>query len=158
MLVKEVMTTDVVVLDMYMSLRDAVSLLAEKNISGAPVVDNNGELAGILTEKDVLREVKEAADEVRMVFPSIHSMGIMFELSKGETEILEAFKEQANVVVMDVMTKNVITCTPDTTVNEVASILVKRDINRLPVVDEDNHVVGIITRGDIVKSISKNSG
>jgi CBS domain-containing protein len=141
-----------------MSLGDAVTLLAEKNISGAPVVDNNGELVGILTEKDVLREVKEAADKVRMVFPSIHSMGIMFELSKGETEILEAFKEQSNVVVMDVMTKNVITCTPDTTVNEVASILVKRNINRLPVVDEDNHVVGIITRGDIVRSISKNSG
>ena len=158
MLVKEVMTTDVLVLDMFMSLREAVSLLAEKNISGAPVVDNDGELVGILTEKDVLREVKEAADDVHMVFPSIHSMGIMFELSKGETEILEAFKEQANVVVMDVMTKSVITCTPDTTVNEVASILVKRNINRLPVVDEDNHVVGIITRGDIVRSISKNSG
>ena len=158
MLVKEMMTTDVILLKEYMSLKDAVKVLAAHNISGAPVVDNEDVLVGILTESDILKAIKAAADEVRMVFPSIHSMGIMFELSKGETEILEAFEEQANMVVMDVMTRNVLTCTPDTTVNEVASIFVKRGINRLPVVDEEGRVVGIITRGDIVRSISKNSG
>ncbi|NIP36954.1 MAG: CBS domain-containing protein [Thermoplasmata archaeon] len=152
------MTIDVVTLNGYMSVREAAKILAECNISGAPVLDNEGKLVGMLTESDILRSVKAAADEVRMVFPSIHTMGVMFELAKGETEIMEAFEEQANTVVMDVMTKNPITCSPDTALNEVASILVKESINRLPVVDDEGRVVGIVTRGDIVRAFAQNSG
>lgn len=151
MLVKEIMTTDVVTLNGYMSVRQAAELLAARNISGAPVVDSDGKIIGILTETDILRSVKAAADEVHMVFPSLHTMGVMFELSKGEKEIVKAFEEQANTIVMDVMTKNVHTCSPDTTLNEVASTFVEEGINRLPVVDEEGHVVGIVARGDIVR-------
>ncbi|MCK5414110.1 MAG: CBS domain-containing protein [Thermoplasmata archaeon] len=158
MKVREVMTIDVVTVNGFMSVRQAAKILAECNISGAPVIDNEGKLVGMLTEKDILKSVKSAADEVRMVFPSTHTMGVMFELAKGETEIMEAFEEQANTVVMDVMTKNVVTCRPGTTLNEVASILVKKGINRLPVVDDEDHVVGIITRGDIVRAFAQNSG
>ena len=158
MKVRKVMTIDVVTVNGFMSVRQAAKILAECNISGAPVIDNEGKLVGMLTEKDILQSVKGAADEVRMVFPSTHTMGVMFELAKGETEIMEAFEEQANTVVMDVMTKNVVTCRPGTTLNEVASILVKKGINRLPVVDDEDHVVGIITRGDIVRAFAQNSG
>ena len=157
MLVKEIMTTDVVTLNGYMSIRQAAELLAARNISGAPVVDIEGKLIGILTETDILRSVKNAADEVHMVFPSLHTMGVMFEMSKGEKEILKAFEEQANTIVSDVMTTKVITCTPDTTLNEVASTFVDKGINRLPVVDEDNRVVGIVARGDIVRVFRVNN-
>jgi CBS domain-containing protein len=156
MLVKEVMTTEVVTLNGFMSIREAAEVLAARNISGAPVVDNEDKLIGVLTESDILLSVKNAADEVHMVFPSIHTMGVMFELSKGETEIMKAFEEQANTVVMDVMTRNVITCRPDTALNEVASLLVEKRINRIPVIDDDDRVVGIVTRGDIVKAFSEN--
>ena len=152
------MTIEVVTLNEYMSVREAAKILAECNISGAPVLDSEGKLVGMLTETDILRSVKSSADEVHMIFPSVHTMGIMFELAKGETEIMEAFEEQANTVVMDVMTKQVFTCDQDTLLNEVASILVKKGINRLPVVDDDGHVVGIVTRGDIVKAFAQNSG
>ena len=152
MRVKEIMTTDVVKLNGFMSISDATDLLASRNISGAPVVDGDGKLIGIVTETDILRSVQEAADEVHMVFPSLHPMGVMFEISKGKKEILKAFEEQANTVIIDVMTKNVVTCAPDTTLNEVASTFVEKGINRLPVVDEEGHVVGIIARGDIVRA------
>ena len=157
MQVREVMTSDVVTLNEYMSVREAAKVLAECNISGAPVLDSEGKLVGMLTESDILRSVKRASDEVRMVFPSVHTMGVMFELAKGETEIMEAFDEQANTVVMDVMTRNPITCRQETPVNEVASILIKKGINRLPVVDDEDRVVGIITRGDIVRAFAQNS-
>ena len=157
MKVRKVMTIDVVTLNGFMSVREAAKILAECNISGAPVIDNEGKLVGMLTETDILRSVKGAADEVHMVFPSIHTMGVMFELAKGEIEIMEAFEEQANTVVMDVMTKNVITSHQDTDLNKVAAILVKKGINRLPVVDDEGHVVGIVTRGDIVKAFAQNS-
>ena len=156
MKVREIMTIDVVTLNEYVSVREAAKVLAECDISGAPVLDNENELVGMLTETDILRSVKSAADEVHMVFPSIHTMGVMFELAKGETEIMEAFDEQANTVVMDVMTKNVITCHQDDDLNRVASILVQKGINRLPVVDDDGHVVGIVTRGDIVRAFAQN--
>jgi len=158
MKVREIMTIDVVTLNEYVSVREAAKVLAECDISGAPVLDNENELVGMLTETDILRSVKSAADEVHMVFPSIHTMGVMFELAKGETEIMEAFDEQANTVVMDVMTKNVITCHQDDDLNRVASILVQKGINRLPVVDDDGHVVGIVTRGDIVRAFAQNQG
>jgi CBS domain-containing protein len=157
MLVKKIMTTDVLTLNGYMTIRQAAELLAARNISGAPVVDNEGKVVGMLTETDILRSVKSAADEVHMVFPSLHTMGIMFEMTKGEKEILKAFEEQANTVVMDVMTKNVITCTPDTTLNAVASTFVEKGINRLPVVDEDGKLVGIVARGDIVRVFRVNN-
>ena len=156
MLVRDIMTSDVVTLNAFMSIREAAQVLAECNISGAPVLDNEGKLIGILTENDILRAVERAADEVHMVFPSVHTMGVMFELAKGETEIVEAFDETANTVVMDVMTKAVITCGPETSLNEVASIFVDKGINRIPVVDDGDHVVGIVTRGDIIKALSMN--
>lgn len=158
MKVREVMTIDVVTLNGFMSVREAAKILAECNISGAPVIDIEGKLVGMLTETDILKSVKSAADEVHMVFPNTHTIGVMFELAKGETEIMEAFEEQANTVVMDVMTRGVVTCRLGTNLNEVASILVKKGINRLPVVDDEDHVVGIITRGDIVRAFAQNSG
>ncbi len=157
MKVKEVMTRDVVTLNEYMSLREASEAFAKEDISGAPVVDKDGKLIGMVTESDILRAVGEAADKVRMVYPSVHNMGVFFEISRGEVEILKAFEEQANTVILDVMTQNVITCTPETTVNEVARILITKSINRLPVVDGDGKVVGIITRGDIVHAFSLNN-
>ncbi len=157
--VREVMTIDVVTLNGFMSVREAAKILAECNISGAPVIDIEGKLVGMLTETDILKSVKSAADDVHMVFPNnTHTIGVMFEMAEGKTEIMEAFEEQANTVVMDVMTKGVVTCRQGTDLNEVASILVKKGINRLPVVDDEDHVVGIITRGDIVRAFAQNSG
>ena len=158
MKVREVMTIDVVTLNGFMSVREAAKILAECNISGAPVIDIEGKLVGMLTETDILKSVKSAADEVHMVFPNTHTIGVMFEMAEGKTEIMKAFEEQANTVVMDVMTRGVVTCRQGTNLNEVASILVKKGINRLPVVDDEDHVVGIITRGDIVRAFAQNSG
>ena len=154
MVVREIMTKDVVTLNAYTSLREASEILAKNDISGAPVLDNDGGLIGVVTETDILRSVGKAADQVKMVYPSIHTMGVFFEMSRGEVEILKAFEEQANTVIMDVMTKKVITCTLETTVNEVARIFIDKGINRLPVVDEDGKVIGIVTRGDIVRAFS----
>jgi CBS domain-containing protein len=69
MKVRKVMTSDVVTLNEYMSVREAAKILAECNISGAPVLDSEDKLVGMLTETDILRSVKSAADEVHMVFP-----------------------------------------------------------------------------------------
>jgi len=125
-------------------------MLARHKISGAPVVDGDGVLIGILTEADILRAVSSSADKVKMVYPSLHTMGVFFEMSRGEVEIMKAFEEQAHTVVGDCMTKKVLTCHPDDDLNDVARQLYQRNINRIPVVDPDDRVVGIVTRGDIV--------
>ena len=160
MKVKEIMTKEVINLTQFMSLKDASELLARYNISGAPVVDGDGVLIGILTEADILRAVSSSADKVKMVYPSLHTMGVFFEMSRGEVEIMKAFEEQASTVVGDCMTKKVLTCGPDDDLNDVARTLYQRNINRIPVVDDDNKVIGIVTRGDIVKAFccQANSG
>jgi CBS domain-containing protein len=158
MKVKEVMTKDVVTLNQFASLREAAETLAKNGISGAPVVGTDGELIGILTEADILRAVGGSADRVKMVYPSLHTMGVFFEMSRGEIEILKAFEEQANSVVGDAMTKKVITCVPNDDLNEVARQLYMKSINRVPVVDGEGHVVGIVTRGDIVRAFCVQGG
>jgi len=158
MKVKEVMTKDVVTLNQFDSLREAAEALAKHGISGAPVIGADGELIGILTEADILRAVGGSADRVKMVYPSLHTMGVFFEMSRGEIEILKAFEEQANSVVGDAMTKKVITCGPEDDLNEVARQLYMKGINRVPVVDADGHVVGIVTRGDIVRAFCVQGG
>jgi CBS domain-containing protein len=154
MKVRKIMTEDVVTLNQFMSLREASEVLAKHAISGAPVVDPEGKLIGILTEADVLRAVSASADRVKMVYPSLHSMGVFFEMTRGEVELLKAFEEQAETVVGDVMTSKVVTCGPDDDLNEAARILYQRNFSRIPVVDDEGHVVGIVSRSDIVRAFS----
>ena len=157
MKVEQVMTKDVITLRPFMSLRDAAEIFATNDISGAPVIDNEGRLVGILTENDILTAVGEASDRIKMVYPSLHTMGVFFEMSRGEVEIVKAFEERANTVVSDVMTQQVITCSPKDKVRDVARVLVENGINRIPVVDDEERVVGILTRGDIIKVFSENT-
>ncbi len=148
------MTREVVSLNQFMSLKEAAEVLAKHGISGAPVVDPEGKIIGILTEADVLRAVSSSADRVKMVYPSLHTMGVFFEMARGEVELLKAFEDQAKTVVGDIMTKKVITCKPDDDINEAARILYTRNFSRVPVVDDEDRVVGIVSRSDIVRAFS----
>ena len=134
-------------------VKDAAAMLAEKNVSGVPVVEN-GKVVGVFTEIDVLRSIKTTKKDLRLVFPSISSLGIAFQEEVTQREILEAYEEIGNTPVKDVMSKEVITVHPDITVNEAIVMMVERKIQRLPVV-ENKTLIGIVTRGDIIRGLAK---
>ena len=102
------------------TVRDALDMMKEYHIGGIPVVDEEGKLVGIVTNRDL------------------------------------RFERNLNSLVDDVMTKdNLVTTTQSTDLHEAADILQKHKIEKLPVVDKDNHLVGLVTYKDITKAKDK---
>ncbi len=147
------MTATVVTISPDTIVKDASALLAEKNISGVPVVDGS-RLVGIFSEADVLRSIKTTKKDMRLIYPSISSLGIAFQEDVTQREIIEAYAEIGQRPVKEVMSKTVETVGPDMELNEAIVNMVQKSINRLPVV-EKNQLVGIITRGDVIRGLAK---
>jgi CBS domain-containing protein len=153
--VREVMTKDVVTVTPDTLVKDAASLLAEKDISGMPVIEGD-RVVGIFSEADVLRSLKTTKKDLRLIFPSVSSLGIAFQEDVTQREILDAYEEIGNRTVRDVMSKNVMTVEPDMPLNQAIVKMVQGEINRLPVV-EKNVLVGIVTRGDVIRGLAKDA-
>jgi len=152
--VKEIMSQPVVSIGPDILVKDAAAMLAERNISGVPVVDADGRVIGIFSEADVLKSIKTQKKDIRLVYPSISSLGIAFQEDITQREILGAYEEIGNTAVKDIMSRNVVTVGPDMAVNEAIVKMVQKGINRLPVVDK-NALVGIVTRGDVIRGLAK---
>lgn len=149
------MTKDVVTVTPDTLVKDAASLLAEKDISGMPVIEGD-RVVGIFSEADVLRSLKTTKKDLRLIFPSVSSLGIAFQEDVTQREILDAYEEIGNRTVRDVMSKNVMTVEPDMPLNQAIVKMVQGEINRLPVV-EKNVLVGIVTRGDVIRGLAKDA-
>lgn len=152
--VKDIMKTEVIILKPTDTLNEAVKKFAEKDIHGAPVVDEDNKIIGILTEKDILSELKTKTTKLSLVFPSSHALGMTFQESITQQEVREAFKEVGKTPVSEVMNKRVITTAPDDRIVEIAVKMVNENVHRLPVV-ENGEVVGFITRADIIKGLAE---
>lgn len=152
MKVKDVMSKPVTTIAIDTPVKDAAAMLADKNISGAPVMEGD-KIVGIFTEADVLRSLKTMKKDLRLVYPSISSLGIAFQEEVTQREILEAYEEIGNLPVKDVMSREVVTVDADIPLNEAISKMVLKGIHRLPVLDK-NTLVGIVTRGDIIRGLA----
>jgi len=151
--VREVMSAPVATVSPETTVKDAAALLAEKDISGVPVVEGT-RVVGIFSEADVLRSLRTTKKDLRLIFPSVSSLGIAFQEDVTQREILEAYEEIGNKPVKDVMTKEVVTVEPDIPLNDAIVKMVQRGISRLPVV-EKNALVGIVTRGDVIRGLAR---
>lgn len=128
MYVGRIMCTDLVTAPLSMTLIEADEQLKEKKIDHLVVVDENGEMAGIISDRDLKLNQPSPATTL-----STHELNyILGQLTIGM-----------------IMVKNVITVTPDTTIERAALIMQQNSINSLPVV-ENNETVGIITTYDVV--------
>lgn len=146
--VREVMTTDVLTLDVDMTIDDAVRRLSERGISGAPVVDPEGRLIGLLDDTDLL------LSEARLHAPTTIELLGAYITFPGESQRYEEQVRQALAqTVESAMEDDVESVTDDATVETVATIMVDRHVSRVPVVDSEGRVIGIITRGDLVGAL-----
>src|SRR6266404_266436 len=139
--VQEIMTTTVVTLPPTADLQTAAQVLAEHQVSGAPVVDPNGSVVGVVSEADLLGLVG---------LPRGHTFRDLLRHLLGDP--LPGRKTGTTVAA--IMTTPAITVQPTTPIREAAQLLSARRIKRLPVVDAAQHLVGIIARADIVRVLS----
>lgn len=153
--VRDLMTTQVVTLKPDDTVKKAVIKFALDNVSGAPVVDNRNHLLGILSENDVLEMLLKYQEALDDDSPGSVMLNYPMDSTLEENPALKSISDEiSNTLVSDVMTRTVLTTTPDTTIMEVLSAMIEMKVNRLPVV-EKGVVVGIISRGDIVFALYK---
>jgi CBS domain-containing membrane protein len=140
--VKDVMTNTVVFVKRDADLHEAARILSENRISGMPVVDDNNRVIGVISEADLLTL---AGVRHEHVFKDIlrHILGEPVSSGNGGNRV------------EDVMSFPPITSMPDDDIADVANILDEKRIKRLPVVNAEGILIGIVSRADIVKSISK---
>jgi CBS domain-containing protein len=140
--VQDVMTSDVLSIQKYESIMHVAQILSERNISGLPVVDKKNHVIGIITEADILsimgiRKENTFKDLLK------HLLGEPLpECKMGD-------------FVGDIMTSPVATTKPQANIAEVVRIMDDKSIRRLPVVDHNNVLLGIISRADILKAVIK---
>lgn len=142
----DVMSRELVWIDESASVWDAFMLMRKHNVSGLPVRNEQGELAGIITEGDVLRDVKSLHLPEHM--KALESLLSSWRQSRYEDNVWK----QSSRPVRDVMSSPVITVDEETNVGDVARIMLEERINRIPVV-RDGKVSGMISRSDILRAL-----
>jgi CBS domain-containing protein len=135
----DVMTRQVVVVDESAPFKEIVELLEEHRVSALPVVDADDRVVGVVSEADLLlKEVIDAAGE---------NDGRLFERKRRKVERAKA----AGAVAADVMTAPAITVRAGATLSDAARLMKDHGIKRLPVVESDGKLVGIVSRADLLR-------
>jgi CBS domain-containing protein len=127
--VADVMTRDVVVVGPAESFKTCADLMRIHGVSALPVVVAGNRVAGIVSEADLLRPVAALADGTG----------------------LAASRPHGSTTAADVMTKEVVAIAPGATVAAAARLMFERHVKRLPVIDSANHLIGIVSRADLLR-------
>jgi CBS domain-containing protein len=146
--IDQVMTANPITVRAETPLQEAIAILAEKHISGLPVVDKSGKLTGIISETDLMWQ--ETGIEPPPYIMILDSVIYLQNPARYEKEIHKVLGQ----TVGEVMTDNPISIKSHQTIKEAAHIMHEKKIRRLPVIDDDRKVVGILTQGDIIRTMA----
>lgn len=137
----DVMTTDVISVDPEMKVLEAAKLMLDRRISGVPVIDKTGQLAGILTEGDMMRRAELATGRPWWLSAATSAQEKAVSYTKGH-----------GLKVGDVMTREVLTLQEDEPLDRIAMLFEERGIKRAPVV-RHGKVVGIVSRANLLQGV-----
>lgn len=144
---KDIMTTDVIVARKNDDISSVANLLIKEKIGGLPVVDEENRVVGIISETDIMKKEKHIDSPQYINF--LQGLIFLNDLKKLEEDV----KRIAAYKVEDLMSTEIIKVNENDSFDEVANIMIKKSINRVPVVDEENTLKGIICRYDIIKAM-----
>jgi len=146
---KDIMTTDVVTFKKDVGVKEAAKIFAERHIGGAPVVDEDDRLIGLISESDLISQ------DVKLKFPTFVHLLDSYIFLQSQRHFEEKLRRAAAAKVGELMSEDVYAVTPETSVEEIATRMVEKQIGRIPVIDTDRRIVGIITKGDIVRTLAR---
>jgi CBS domain-containing protein len=144
--VADIMTREVVSVRADMRVGQIARVFREHQLSGLPVIDEAGELVGIITELDMVK--RHARPQMPAFLPLLGAY-----LPLGTKDYKESLRRITGVTAEDIMTTPVNTISPDASVEDAATVMVSNRSNPLPVVDDNGRMVGIISRTDILRVI-----
>jgi CBS domain-containing protein len=141
---RDLMTTSLVTLPPDAPVEAVARALSERGISGAPVVDATGRLLGMVTEGDLIRRLAAAEDRPK---------GWLAALFQSAPEQAARYARTHGRRARDVMTTDLVTVAEDTPVEHIAKIIEEKDVRRVPVVRPDGTLVGVVSRGDLLRAL-----
>jgi CBS domain-containing protein len=143
----EVMTTEVVTFAPDVPIIEAMTGLVDAEVDGAPVVDD-GRVVGMLSTGDII------VQESRIHMPTVITLlGGTWELPSTTKHFESDLRKAASATVGDAMETPAVTVGPDDTVETIATRMHEEDVSRVPVVDDDGALLGLVARGDILRAI-----
>ena len=144
--VKDIMTENLITVLPETEIAHATKLLLEKGINGVPVVDEMGSLVGILCQSDLIAQQK------KLPIPSFFTFLDGFIPLTSIKQLEREAQKIAATTVAHAMTPNPVTVRPETSVEDVAALMVGKNFHTLPVVDEGK-LVGIVGKKDVLKTL-----
>lgn len=145
-LAREIMSQSIKTVTPSMTVIELAEFLISNTINGAPVVDDSGKLLGVVTENDLIFQKKKVHIPTMLNF-----LDSFIYLESPEKMKLE-MQKITGVTVGDIYSQSAVTVSPETTVEEIATLMAEKNIHTIPVVENDK-LVGIIGKADIIKTL-----
>lgn len=143
---KDIMSREVFTVSEETSVEDLARLFAEKGVNAMPVVDDRQRLRGIVTATDLVKIDKP------LHVPTVISIFDWVLYLESEKNFAEEVRKVTARKVAEICTRQVVTCTPETPVGDIAAIMVDKGVHLLPVVEGET-MVGVVGRFDIIRSM-----
>jgi CBS domain-containing protein len=140
----DVMVRDVITVGPDVTVRTAAEIMLDRGISGLPVVDQDGALIGIVSEGDLIRRSEIGTERQRSWWLEL--------FTPRETQAEEFVKTHATKVT-DVMTRNVVTAGEETSLADIATLMERHGIKRVPIV-RDGRLAGIVSRANLLRALA----
>ena len=145
---RDIMTAPVITVTLNTDIKELAQLLTSKRISGAPVVDDDGLLLGIVTETDLLFTEKPLHIPT---FVTLLDAVVFFE---NPFKMDKDLKKLTASTVADLYSKECLTILGTTPTEEIAELMIAQKVNLLPVIDAENRVIGIVSRTNMLSLIT----
>ena len=145
---KDIMTKDVLTVSLDTPVKKVAELLADYEISGAPVLDEHDRVIGVVTESDLIEQKKN------LHLPTVVTLfegGLFLERPQ---KLKREIEKMLGATVKDIYSKKVITITEDTSLEDIATIMSEKKVHLLPVL-KGNELVGIVGKVDVVRALAK---
>jgi len=152
--VKDAMERNVIKFHADDKISDVAQQLRDNKISGAPIVDDNLKVIGIVSEGDIMRLLEVHSPRLNLILPSpLDVIELPIRMKYELDEIAEDMNRAASVIIGEIMTKKVYTIKEEDDISDAAQFMDTHSVNRLPVVDDEGKLIGIITRGDLISAM-----
>ncbi|BCO09121.1 membrane protein [Desulfolithobacter dissulfuricans] len=143
---KDIMTREVITVNEDLPVKELARILSENRISGAPVLDEQGKVVGVVTESDLIDQNK------KVHIPTVVAILDSFIFLESPEKMEKDLRKMAGTRVGNIFTRELIAVTPDTPLDEIATLMSEKGVHTLPVMEGEN-LVGVIGKSDIIRSI-----
>ena len=145
---KDIMTKDVLTVSLDTPVKKVAELLADYEISGAPVLDEHDRVIGVVTESDLIEQKKN------LHLPTVVTLFEVVLFLERPQKMKREIEKMLGATVKDIYSKKVITIIEDTSLEDIATIMSEKKVHLLPVL-KGNELVGIVGKVDVVRALAK---